>query len=145
MEFCEKCKKSIETHGRIRHVVCSGACTKKFHGSCVNLDESLIPLIISSVNIRWLCDGCLIHSRTQTDLWEFRDAMSTAKIWKQFESHENLLSEIQNRLNRLENYKFLRKRFHVNGKPNKIYRRFSQSCVVQICSIFILDIIRFYF
>lgn len=121
MEFCEKCKKSIETHGRIRHVVCSGACAKKFHGSCVNLDESLIPLIISSVNIRWLCDGCLIHSR---------DAMSTAKIWKQFESHENLLSEIQNRLNRLENYKFLRKRFHVNGKPNKIYRRFSQSCVV---------------
>lgn len=46
-------------------IQCNGPCNSYFHIACVNLPKESLLTILSSANIRWLCDGC-IQSVPQT-------------------------------------------------------------------------------
>jgi len=56
-ENCPKCKKSINSKDAI--IICnSDDCLKKFHRTCVNIDDAMYDLIQKNPMISFNCDEC---------------------------------------------------------------------------------------
>lgn len=56
-ENCPKCKKSINSKDAI--IICnSDDCLKKFHRTCVNIDDTMYDLIQKNPMVSFNCDDC---------------------------------------------------------------------------------------
>lgn len=62
---CNNCSHTIDRKSD-RFTMCEGKCAKRYHAACVGLSESSI-CALSTNNVIWMCDDCLLDFRTTRD------------------------------------------------------------------------------
>lgn len=102
MKICRNCKKLFKTDEQLKSVKCnSGLFLSQFHISCSDLNEHELDRLKSFRHIKWICDYCLDMPPKNTIKSEPQEIIPE-NVLKQFEMQNQLLIDIQNRLNRLE-------------------------------------------